>query len=300
MENLRGAALMTGSMLGFAIEDALIKSLSGTLPPGQIVMIIGAGGLLVLSIYLRATGQRVFVPGLMRPKVLLRTSFEALGTAFFVSSLALIDLTLASAVIQATPLVVAMGAALFLGQSVGWRRWAAIAVGFAGVLLIVKPGLANFEPLVILAVVGMIGLAARDIVTRSLNTPISGVHLSIAAFLILIPTGLALCAVWGQTLIWPNPREWAILALCIVIGMIAYLAIIAATRAGDAAFISSFRYARMVFALAIGAMFFSEIPDGLTIIGVAIVIGAGLFTLLREARLAAVQQHPSQRSGEAL
>jgi len=285
MEHLRGAALMTVAMFGFAVEDALIKGLSGTIPPGQIIAVFGLGGVIAFSIWLKATGQPVFTAEQRAPKVLLRSGFEALGTAFFVSALALIELTLASAIIQATPLVVAMGAALFLGQTVGWRRWAAILVGFFGVMLIVKPGLAGFEPLVLLAVVGMMGLAARDLVTRSLNSPISGPHLSIAAFTVLVPTGLLLCAVWGQSLVWPNTREAGILVLCVFVGMAAYLAIIAATRAGDAAFISSFRYSRMLFALVIGAAFFSEVPDVWTLIGVAIVIAAGLFTLLREARL---------------
>lgn len=300
MENLRGAALMTISMLGFAIEDALIKTLSGTVPPGQIIAVIGLGGVMAFAGWLMATGQPVFVSTQRAPKVLLRTAFEALGTAFFVSSLALIDLTLASAVIQATPLMVAMGAALFLGQAVGWRRWLAIIVGFAGVLLIVKPGVAGFEPLVLLAVVGMIGLAARDIVTRSLNSPISGPHLSIAAFIGLVPTGLLLCVVWGQSLVWPTAGEWGVLVLCVFVGMIAYLAIIAATRAGDAAFISSFRYSRMLFALVIGALFFAETPDALTLIGVAIVIAAGLFTLIREARLTRRMRGTSQASPDPL
>jgi len=300
MENLRGAALMTMSMLGFAIEDALIKGLSGTIPVGQIIAFIGLGGILAFAAFLMTSGQPVFVAAQREPKVVLRSSLEALGSIFFVSSLALIDLTLASAIIQATPLVVAMGAAVFLGQKVGWRRWAAILTGFAGVLLIVKPGAATFDPLVIFAIVGMLGLASRDLVTRNLQSDIGGPHLSIAAFIGLIPAGLLLCVVWGQSLVWPTLYEWAVLVLCVFIGMAAYLAIIAATRAGDAAFISSFRYSRMLFALVLGALFFSEVPDALTLLGVAIVIAAGLFTLLREARLNRARSHTSQGSPDPL
>lgn len=298
--NLRGAAFMTFSMLGFSVEDALIKRLSGSIPPGQIIAAIGLGGIIAFAVWLMATGKPVFVAEQRAPKVLLRSAFEAAGTAFFISALALIDLTLASAIIQATPLVVAMGAAVFLGQAVGWKRWSAILVGFAGVLLIVKPGSAGFEPLVLLAVVGMLALAARDLVTRSLNSPISGIHLSISAFIGLVPTGLLLCWIWGQWPVWMTAGELAVLVLCILVGMIAYLAIIAATRAGDAAFISSFRYSRMVFALGMGAAFFGEFPDPLTLIGVTIVIAAGLFTLLREARLNRRRARPSQASPDPL
>lgn len=285
MENLRGAALMTLSMLGFAIEDALIKTVAARLPAGQIIALLGLGGAVLFWAWLGLRGQRLFVPAQLAPRVLMRTGCEALGTAFFVTSLTLIPLTLASAVIQATPLVVALGAALFLGQPVGWRRWTAISVGFAGVLLILRPGSAAFDPLVLLTVAGMLGLAGRDLLTRALNSDITGPHLSIAAFLGLVPTGLGLVALQGQTLLRPTLPEAALLGICVVIGMVAYLAIIAATRAGDAAVISSFRYARMVFALVIGWLVFQEQPDTLTLVGVAVVIGAGLYTLIREHRL---------------
>ncbi|WP_281982257.1 DMT family transporter [Thalassorhabdomicrobium marinisediminis] len=300
VDNLRGAVMMVASMFGFAVEDALIKSLSGTVPPGQIVSTMGLGGVILFALWLRFQGKPAFVADQRRPRVVLRSGFEAFGTAFFISALALVELTLVSAVIQATPLVVAMGAALFLGQPVGWRRWLAIFVGFSGILFIVKPGVATFDPLVLLAVVGMVALAGRDLVTRSLNSPISGPHLSIAAFAGLVPTGLVLCWVWGQSLVMPTALEWGVLALCVIVGMTAYLAIIAATRIGDAAFISSFRYSRMLFALVLGALFFAEAPDLYTMIGVTIVIGAGLFTLLREARLKRRAARTSQAAAKAL
>jgi len=285
MENLRGAAFMTLSMLGFAIEDALIKTVAARLPAGQIIALLGLAGAVLFLAWLALRGQRLFVRAQLEPRVLMRTGCEALGTAFFVTSLTLIPLTLASAVIQATPLMVALGAALFLGQPVGWRRWTAIGVGFAGILLILRPGSADFDPLVLLAVAGMLGLAGRDLLTRAMNSTITGPHLSIMAFLGLVPTGLLLITVQGQSVLLPTLREAALLSVCVVIGMVAYLAIIAATRAGDAAVISSFRYARMVFALAIGWLVFREQPDALTLIGVAVVIAAGLYTLIRERRL---------------
>lgn len=285
MENLRGAAFMTLSMLGFAVEDALIKTVSARLPAGQIIALLGLAGAVLFWAWLALRGQRLFVPAQLAPKVLMRTGCEALGTAFFVTSLTLIPLTLASAVIQATPLVVALGAALFLGQPVGWRRWSAIGVGFAGVLLILRPGSADFDPLVLLAVAGMLGLAGRDLLTRAMNSDITGPHLSIMAFLSLVPTGMLLVTVQGQPLVRPTLPEAGLLAICVLIGMAAYLAIVAATRAGDAGVISSFRYSRMVFALVIGWLVFRETPDARTLVGVSVVIAAGLFTLIREHRL---------------
>lgn len=290
MTNLRGAALMTFSMLAFAIEDVLIKTLGARIPPGQIISVIGAGAAIAFAMWFIANRQPVFVPEHLNRKVWLRGVFEVLGTMLFISALIRMDVTMLSAIIQATPLVVAVGGAVFLGQSVGWRRWAAILTGFAGVVLIIRPGLDGVTLATALGVGGMLGLAGRDLATRAITVPISGAHLSLHAFLLLVPAGLVLCWINGEMPIIPTLRDGATLVSCVFIALIAYLAIVAATRSGDAAFISLFRYTRMLFALALGMFFLGERPDVLTLIGVAIVIGAGLFTLIREARLRQTSQ----------
>ena len=203
----------------------------------------------------------------------------------FVTSLTLIPLTTASAVIQATPLVVAMGAAVFLGQAVGWRRWLAIFVGFVGVLIIIRPGMEGFTPATLLAVGGMLGLAARDLFTRGLTVQLSGPQLATHTFALVVPAGLALSILQGQPFVMPDASQSLILLAAIMIGMIAYLAIVAATRGGNAGIISSFRYSRMIFALVIGYLMFTEIPDAATLIGAAIIIASGIYTLWRETRL---------------
>lgn len=299
-DNLRGAAFMTVSMLAFAIEDVLIKTLSATLPAGQIVSAIGAGAALAFAAWFVFTRQPVFVPAHRNGKVWLRALFEVLGTMLFISALIRMPVTLLSAIIQATPLVVAMGGALFLGQKVGWRRWAAILVGFAGVLLIIRPTADGATLAVLLGVGGMFGLAGRDLATRAITVPISGAHLSLHAFLALIPAGAVLCWINGTPMIWPAPATWAALVLCVGVALLAYLSIVAATRAGDAAFISSFRYTRMVFALVLGVFILNEQPDAYTLIGVCIVIAAGVFTLLREAHQASRQRRTSKVSPQPL
>ncbi|UWQ20554.1 DMT family transporter [Jannaschia sp. W003] len=281
---LRGCALMTAAMAGFACEDALIKSLGGALPPAQIIWMLGLGGALVLGLILALRGEPLWVPELRHPRVLLRSAADAVGASFFVPAVVLIPLATASAVIQATPLVVAMGAALFLGQTVGWRRWTAIAVGFGGVLLILRPGADSFDPLVLLAVGGMLCLAVRDLATRGLPNALSGLLLSMVAFAAIVPAGLLLQLALAQPLVVPTALQLLTMAGCLVFGLAGYVAIVGATRAGDIAVISSFRYARMVFALVLAAIFFGERPDAFTLAGIAVVVGAGVFTLLREAR----------------
>ncbi|MEM8851853.1 MAG: DMT family transporter [Pseudomonadota bacterium] len=285
-DTLKGCGLMVAAMACFAVEDALIKSLSGSIPAAQIIWMLGLGGALAFAVWLQLTGRGLWSADYLNRAVLRRTAFEVFGTLCFVSALALIPLSTASAVIQATPLVVAMGAALFLGAKVGWRRWAAISVGFGGVLLILRPGATGFDPAVLLAVGGMLGLAARDLATRALPASITGPRLSVHAFSALVPTGIALQLALGAPFVAPGMADLTTLALCVGIGMAAYLTIVSATRLGDISVVSSFRYSRMLFALLIGVIVFGERPDGATLIGVAIVIASGLYTLIRETRIA--------------
>jgi len=285
LDNIRGAAFMVFAMFSFAVEDALIKGLAGAIPAGQVLGTICLGGFLAFVAWSARKGQRLWQPLYLHPKVIMRSLCEVIGSGFFVSALALIPLTTASAVIQATPLVVAMGAALFLGQSIGWRRLLAIIVGFVGVLIIIRPGMDGFAPATLLAVGGMFGLAARDLITRSLTVELTGPQLGIHAFALVTPAAFALVVLQGQTLVMPNATQWALLGAGVAIGVLAYLAIIAATRSGNAGIISSFRYSRMIFALIIGYIAFTEIPDAATIIGATIIITSGIYTLWREARL---------------
>ncbi len=285
MENLRGAALMVLAMGLFAVEDAIIKDLAETMPIGQILSVTCLGGLILFVVWFLIRGIPLWQPEYLDRKVLLRSGFDAAGSALFVTSLALIPLTTASAVIQATPLVVAMGAAIFLGQEVGWRRWLAIILGFIGVLIIIRPGTEGFEIATLLAVGGMFGLATRDLLTRALTVSLSGPQLATHTFAVIVPVGYLMSLLQGQAFIMPDIQQTIGLFGCIVIGVLAYLAIVAATRHGNAGIISSFRYSRMVFALILGFIFFNETPDVATIAGVSIIIGSGLFTLWREARL---------------
>ena len=284
MDNLRGAALMTLSMLAFAFEDMLIKLLGDRIPAGQIIALIGFGGAVCFGLWLKLRGLPLFVPEFRNPRVLLRIVFEVLGTMLFISALTRMDLTLLSALVQATPLLVALGGVVFLGQAVGWKRWAAILLGFFGILLIVKPGAGSFDATLLIGVFGVTALAARDLATRAITVTISGIHLSFQAMLSLVPAGIVLMWIDGTQAQVPLSHEYLLLVLCVVITLLAYLTIITATRTGDAAFISMFRYTRMIFALALGMIVLGERPDTLTLLGAAIIIGAGGFTLIREAR----------------
>lgn len=285
MENLRGSILMVLAMAGFALEDLFIKRLAEVMPVGQIIVFLGFGGAIVFGIVTRLQGRRLWSRDLVTRAVLLRNFGELVGTLGFVTAIALTPLSSASAILQATPLAVTLGAALFFGEAVGWKRWTAILVGFGGVLMVIRPGLEGFEPASLFAVQGVIGLAIRDLATRAVPRTISSMQLSTYAFATLVPTGLILLAFGGSPAL-PSPVAWRDLALALTFALAAYYAIVAAMRLGDVSVITPFRYSRLIFALIIGVTVFDESPDVWTLTGAAIIIASGLFTFWRERRLA--------------
>lgn len=283
-DNLRGALLMTLAMAGFAIEDMFIKLLSGSIPIGQILALLGLAGAAVFGAITTRRQQPLFSRTLLTRPVLIRNVGEVVGTVGFVLGFVLASLSTASAILQATPLVVTLGAALFLGAQVGWRRWIAILVGFFGVILIVRPGMAGFEPASLFAVLGMLGLAVRDIATRATPASVTSYQLSAWAFGLMAPTGLIMMAIMGTPPVMPDLTATLLLLAAVAVGVLAYNAVVNAMRIGEIPVVTPFRYARMVFALIVAITVFGERPDAMTYLGAAIIISAGLFTLWRETR----------------
>jgi drug/metabolite transporter (DMT)-like permease len=281
--NLRGSLLMIAAMAGFAVEDMFLKTAARDMPVGQILMIFGAAGMVGFAILAKAQGARLVTPALLSPAILARAGCEVTGRLFYTLALALTPLSSASAILQAAPLVVVAGAALIFGERVGWRRWSAIAAGFVGVMVILRPGLEGFTPLSILAVLGMLGFAGRDLATRAAPKTISNLTLGVYGFAMMVPTGAALLA-WTEGAVWPSPALAAALAGATVFGVAGYYALTAAMRVGEVSLITPFRYSRLLFALILGALVFAERPDAATLIGSAIIVASGIYTLLRGRR----------------
>ncbi|MEM9715998.1 MAG: DMT family transporter [Pseudomonadota bacterium] len=135
--NLQGILWMVLSMAGFAIEDALLKGASSTLPIAQVLILFGVGGIVLFGTSIWMTGQSFYVPEVRSKPMLIRAVFEVCGRLFYVLAFALAPLSTATVILQATPLVVVGAAAVLFGEKVGWRRWAAIIVGLLGVIIIV-------------------------------------------------------------------------------------------------------------------------------------------------------------------
>jgi drug/metabolite transporter (DMT)-like permease len=285
MDNLRGAALMTFAMLTFAVGDMFIKLMADALPTWQIILVLGVGGAASFAILTRAQGQPLFTRTYLTRPILLRNLGELIGTIGFVTAITLTPISSASAILQATPLVVTLGAALFFNDPVGWRRWTAILVGLFGVLLVIRPGMDGFDIRSLFAVQGVIGLALRDLATRSVPRETSSVQLGFLGFLTLIPAAGIVSLFSDRSLVTPSTHIWLLIVGLVLFCTLAYYAIVSAMRVGEVSFVTPFRYSRMLFALIIGTFVFGERPDALMLIGSTIIVASGLFTLWRERKI---------------
>ncbi|MDF1670629.1 MAG: DMT family transporter [Roseovarius sp.] len=285
MNNLNGIMLIIMAMAAFTLEDAFIKQLSGTIPVGQILIFLGIGSASIFAIAAWIKRKRLFTPAAWRAPFLFRSGAEALAAMCFATSLSLVDISVVAAVFQATPLAITMGAALFLGEDVGWRRWSAIIVGFLGVLLIIRPGLEGFDPAALLVVGSVIAVAARDLITRHIDPNVDSTVVSFQGFAVMLIAGPLLLLITNQSLETLNPVEWKMMLGGVIFGAIGYYGIVRAMRIGEASAITPFRYSRLIFSIIVGVIIFDEQPDMLTLIGAALIIGTGLYTFLRERQL---------------
>ena len=282
-DNTRGAVLMVGSMLAFAAEDLFLKRAATALPPGQVIAMIGAVGALCFWAIAARRGEVILTRAAWSRPALIRTLSEAGATMFYITALALLPLSVNAAILQASPLVVTMAAALFLREKVGWRRWTAIGVGFAGVLIILRPGTDGWEPAGLLTVACVIILAARDLSTRMMPASIGTFQLTTWAYLALVPAGLVLMLI-GATPPQPvDPTKWLDLTGALLTGLVGYWAVTAAMRLGEVSVVAPFRYSRLIFVLILSAIFLGERPDVWMIVGATLVIGSGLYTFWRKA-----------------
>ncbi len=285
MDNLRGALIMVLSMLGFAIEDMFIKLIGTDIPIGQIIFMLGTGGALCYGAMVVMKGEPLMDRAMLTRPILLRALGEIVGTLGFVSAIVLTPISSASAILQATPLVVTLGAALFLGDPVGWRRWSAILVGMLGVLLVIRPGMDSFQALSLLAVLGVLGLSLRDLATRRGPKSTSTFQLSFLAFLALVPASLLFMLGTGTAFAPMTGVQWLFMGAALTTGMVAYYGIVAAMRIGEISFVTPFRYARLLFAMVVGITIFGERPDLLTYVGATIIVASGIYTVWRERKV---------------
>lgn len=287
-DNRRGAFLMMLAMASFTVNDACIKSLAGHVPFFQAVFLRGAATVPMLLLLAGATGGLNFRYerrdwGL----VALRSLAEVAAAYFFLTALFNMPIANATAILMALPLAVTLAGALFLGEPVGWRRWLAIAVGFLGVMLIVRPGAEGFNVYSVYVLLTVACVTVRDLAARRLSSDVCSMSVAVvAAAAVTVFTGLGSL---GESWVVPGPREAALLLGAAVLIIGGYVFSIMTMRVGEIAVVTPFRYTSLVWALILGLAVFGDWPSGLTLLGAALVVSTGIFTLYREHRVEETQ-----------
>lgn len=269
---------MAAAMGAFSVEDAFFKRATQDIATSQALMMFGAMGLAVFALLSLRRKEPIWHPQLFSTALILRSVSELIGRLFFALALALTPLTSASAILQAAPLVVVIGAVVFFGERVGWRRWLAIGLGLVGVLLIIRPTPQLFELTSVFAVLATLGFAGRDLATRASPATMSTEQLGSLGFAILVIAGVLLSFIMGESLTTPTLLSVGATMGATAAGVLAYSALTLAMRTGEISIVIPFRYTRQLFAIILGFAVFGEWPDLLTWAGIGVIILSGLYT----------------------
>jgi len=282
------------SMACFAVEDTFIKLLSARLPATQILFSVGFGGALITLALAVTLNVKLADKILLNKHVISRTIADLFGALFFTSAMVLIPMSLLASILQATPLFVTLGAAILLGEKVGWRRWSAIFIGFLGVIIILQPGYGSFQLASLLGLAAVLCLALRDVVTRDMATEIPTLTVTFYACLAMGSAGFIAYPFFG-TPIMPTTFEAILLVCAAIIGVTGYFLIVLATRKGDVSVIAPFRYSRLLFSLVLASLILGEMLTLPILLGGLLVVSSGIYTFGRERRLVKIQKSLNQK-----
>ncbi len=278
---------MMGSMAAFTINDTIVKLLGDALPLFQIITLRGALTCLWLFLLARYMGAlHLNFPVRDRWLVLARCGTEVGATFFFLTALMNMPLANVTAVLQVLPLTVTLGAALVFGETIGWRRMLAIAAGFCGMLLIVRPGPEGFSLHAGFALTAVACVTGRDLLTRRMSSSVPSLTVSLATAISVTCAGaLASLTVEWQPL---TPELGGMVLATSLFILLGYTLSVMVMRVGvgEVGFVAPFRYSGLLWALVLGWLVFGHWPDAITMLGGGLVVAAGLFTLFRERSVA--------------
>ena len=280
-DNLLGAALMTCCVLAYVLNDAVMKLLFADIDFFQAIFLRGLVSLpplLVLALMTRTLLQKYSAKNQLL--MIIRILAEIGTTVTFLTALKHMPLANVTAILQSLPLAITMAAAIFLGEPVGWRRWSAICLGFTGVLIIIRPGLAGFNSYSLLALAAVLLLTVREISTRQLDNKIPTVTVALSTTLGI--TAFAALMLIGDEWAEINFVSWSLIIAAAAAVTVATLLSVVAMRTGDIGFVSPFRYTSLIGAIGLGILLFGEWPDGMTLLGAVIIAFAGVYSLYRE------------------
>ena len=267
--------LMITAMACFAGRDAMNKFLTTSIPVSQVLVLVGLIGSLIFFVLSFPLKASLIDSKMKSAAFILRFFSELISSVFFLVSVVFISLSSASAIAQATPILVAIGGMIFFKEKVITRNWILILLGFIGVLLIIKPTSGNFNPYFLIAVMGVIFLALKDLTTRSISNTLPAISVCFWSFLALFLGGI-LSIPFFHSFNTVTGINYFILGSTVFFSALGNLFLILATRGGKVSIVTSFRYIRLPIALLIGIFLFDESVDLITLTGCILIVIVGV------------------------
>ncbi len=281
IDNTRGILAMSAAVFVFIFNDALIKIAAETMPAIQAIGVRGIFATLWVTLALVVTGAWRQMGGITHPHVLLRGALEAASSIVYLVALFHIQFAIATAINLSTPLIFTALAVLLLKETVRWRRWSAVIVGFLGVLLVIQPRPGDIDVWAWVVLLATVLGAFRDVLGRYLPASVPTLVVSFASAAAVALVGCAWTFVDG----WQpmTAREIGLLLASSLLLAAGYQFLVIALRSGaEFSVIGSFRYASILWALAIGYVVWGDVPNTLALVGIVVIVGSGLYILHRE------------------
>jgi drug/metabolite transporter (DMT)-like permease len=282
----RAILFVLASSATFTLAAAAVKGLEGGVPMAQLILFRNLFALPILLVMLHRAGGLA----LLKPRApwmhALRICFGMFGMVGAFAGYTYLPLATATVLGFTMPLFLTALSVLLLKERVGWRRWSAVVVGFAGVLLVARPGAGEALPIVpvLLVLLGALGWALAMMSIRAMGR--QGEHgVTIVLWFAIgsaLLSGIATIPVWVE----PTPRQWLLLAGIGIVSAVAQLLMTEAYRRGDTTLLAPFEYSALLWTMLLGVAFWGEWPGVLDLAGFAILVGAGLFIWWREVTLA--------------
>jgi drug/metabolite transporter (DMT)-like permease len=250
------------------------------LPVSEIVAARAGVALLIAILVIAWRRELLAISAIRNPYLILRATIEAVIGVLVIYALSLMPIANFTAIILIQPFIMTAIGAIWLNEKVGWRRWAAVVAGFAGMLLVMKPATDDFELVSLVALLAALLSLSRDLLVRRIHAQVPTTVISFSTALFGVPVGLAGAAV--QPWIVPDAVSLAAIVIAAVFLFGAFVLTVLAFRGTDVSAVSPFRYSIIVFAFVFGVIVFGESPDPVSLTGIAIIVMAGLYMLHRE------------------
>lgn len=279
-ETLRGIVAMLLCCVFFLVNDTIVKAVADHLPIGEVLFIRSLIATAVVFVVVWKMGLLPVVLPQTSRFVLIRSICEGFATVVYLTGLVHLPIANASAISQGAPLAITAAGAFVLGEIVGWRRWMSVVVGFVGILIIVRPGPDGFNSWALLPLLSVVFVTVRELSTRFIAPATnSAVVTLVTQVMVTIACGLL-----SATEVWQS-MSMLEFGLIVVAGLSCIFGVqfsIDAMRHGDISLVAQFRYATIPFAIVLGWVIWGDVPDLLTLLGIAVVVGSGIYIFYRE------------------